>query len=306
MEYQQPVLIYDRIDANKRQTFLLLICFFFVVVIVTTSVAILLDLPLGASPLIVIGTLLFAAFAYFGSDSVALSVSGARGPIAEEDDRELFRTVENLCIGAGLPMPKVYIIEDGSMNAFATGRDPDHASVAITRGLLEKLDRRELEGVLAHELSHIGNRDTLVMTTVVVLIGALALLSDLALRMTWFGAGSRNSYRGKNNKAGALILIAALIAIVVAPIVARLISFAISRQREFLADASGALLTRYPEGLASALEKIRGDTDPLDTATKATEHLYIVNPLTDHASMLNNLFSTHPPLEERIKLLRAM
>ena len=306
MEYQQPVLIYDRIEANKRQTFLLLICFFFVVVIATTSVAILLDLPLGASPAIVVVTLIFAAFAYFGSDSVALAVSGARGPISEEDHRQLYRTVENLCIGAGLPMPKIYIIEDGSMNAFATGRDPNHASVAITRGLLDKLERRELEGVLAHELSHIGNRDTLVMTTVVVLIGSLALISDLALRLTWFGAGSRGSYRDKNSKAGGLILIAALIAVILAPIVARLISFAISRQREYLADASGALLTRYPEGLASALEKIRGDTDPLDAATKATEHLYIVNPLTEHQSMLNNLFSTHPPLDERIKLLRTM
>jgi heat shock protein HtpX len=306
MEYQQPVLIYDRIAANRRKTFILLIGFFIVVAGAATAVGILAGLPPGLSPIVIVFVLLFAAFSYFGSDSVALAVSGAKGPIAEQDHRELYRTVENLCIGAGLPMPKVYIIEDGSMNAFATGRDPDHASVAITRGLLDKLDRRELDGVIAHELSHIGNRDTLIMTTVVVLIGTLALLADLALRLTWYGAGTRNSYRDRNSKGAGIIMVLALVAIIVAPIVARLISFAISRQREYLADASGALLTRYPEGLASALEKISGDKDPLDAATKATEHLYFVNPLTEHASFLNNLFASHPPIEERIRLLRAM
>jgi heat shock protein HtpX len=306
MEYQQPVLIYDRIAANRRKTFILLIGFFIVVAGAATAVGILAGLPPGLSPIVIVFVLLFAAFSYFGSDSVALAVSGAKGPIAEKDHRELYRTVENLCIGAGLPMPKVYIIEDGSMNAFATGRDPDHASVAITRGLLDKLDRRELDGVIAHELSHIGNRDTLIMTTVVVLIGTLALLADLALRLTWYGAGTRNSYRDRNSKGAGIIMVLALVAIIVAPIVARLISFAISRQREYLADASGALLTRYPEGLASALEKISGDKDPLDAATKATEHLYFVNPLTEHASFLNNLFASHPPIEERIRLLRAM
>jgi heat shock protein HtpX len=306
VEYQQPVLIYDRIDANRRKTFLLLIAFFIIVSIATTAISYLMGLPLGWSPVIIVFVLVFAVFSYFGSDKIALSVSGARGPISEDDDRQLYRTVENLCIGAGLPMPKVYIIEDGAMNAFATGRDPQHASVAITRGLLDKLERRELEGVMAHELSHIGNRDTLLMTTVVVLIGTLALLSDLAFRLTLYGAGSRNSYRDKNSRGSGLLIIVAIVAAVLAPIAARLISFAISRQREYLADASGALLTRYPEGLASALEKIRGDPDPLDAATKATEHLYFVNPLTDHASALNNLFSTHPPVEERIKLLRAM
>jgi heat shock protein HtpX len=224
----------------------------------------------------------------------------------EADNRDLYRTVENLCIGAGLPMPKIYIIEDASMNAFATGRDPQHGSVAVTRGLLEKLDRRELEGVLAHELSHIGNRDTLVMTTVVVLVGTLALLADMALRLTHFGAGTRRSYRDKNSKGEGILLIVAVVAIILAPIAARIISFAVSRQREYLADASGALLTRYPEGLARALEKIRGDPDPLDAATKATEHLYFVNPLSDHASAMNNLFATHPPIEDRIRLLRAM
>jgi heat shock protein HtpX len=279
--------------------------FFVVVSVAATAVGIMAGLPPGLAPIVIVFVVLFAAFSYFASDSVALAVSGAH-QVEKEHEPELYRLVENLCIGAGLPLPKVYVIEDGSMNAFATGRDPEHASVAVTRGLMNKLERREMEGVLAHELSHIGNRDTLLMTTVVVLIGVLALLADLGLRLTWFGAGSRNSYKDKNSKAGGVILILSLVAIILAPIAARLIAMAVSRQREYLADASGALLTRYPDGLARALEKIRGDTDPLDAATKATEHLYFVNPLTGHASAINNLFSTHPPIEERIRLLRAM
>ena len=307
MREEQPVLIYDRIAANRRRTFLLMIVFLIVVAGASAAVGIVAGLPPGLSPIVIPFVLIFAAFSYFGSDRVALRVSGARGPINEADEQELYRTVENLCIGAGLPLPKIYVIEDGSMNAFATGRDPDHASVAITRGLLDKLERRELEGVLAHELSHIGNRDTLLMTTTVVLVGILALLADVAFRLTWFGAGRRRSYSGRNGGGGtAILLVVALVAAILAPIAARLISFAISRQREYLADASGALLTRYPEALASALEKISGDTDPLDAATKATEHLYFVSPLSAHKSALNNMFASHPPIEERIKLLRAM
>ena len=304
-EDTKPVLIYDRIASNRRRTFILLFLFFIVTAVAATALGILMGLPPGFSPIIIVFILLFAAFSYFGADSVALSVAGAR-PVTGEQEPELYRVVENLCIGSGLPMPKVYLIDDGAMNAFAIGRDPQHASVAITRGLKEKLDYRELEGVMAHELSHIANRDTLVTGTTVVLVGILALVADLALRMTWYGAGSRGSYRGKNNKGGAILLIVALVAAILAPIVARIISMAVSREREYLADASGALLTRYPEGLARALEKIRGDTDPLDSATKATEHLYFVNPLSDHESALNNMFSTHPPVDERIRLLRAM
>ncbi len=305
-EAQQPVLIYDRIAANKRRTFVLLVGFFITVAAACSAVGYLAGLPVGAAPFIIVFVLLFVAFSYYGGDSVALAAGGAR-QVSQDEEPELHRAIENLCIGAGLPMPKVYVIEDGAMNAFTTGRDPDHGSVAITRGLLQKLDKQELEGVLGHELSHIGNRDTLVMTTVVVLVGIVALLSDLALRLTRFGAGSRISYRGKSGGAIVIILlIAAIVAAILAPIASRMIAMAVSRQREYLADASGALLTRYPEGLARALEKIRGDTDPLDSATKATEHLYFVNPLTDHSSLLNNLFSTHPPIEERIRLLRAM
>jgi heat shock protein HtpX len=302
---QEQVLIYDRIASNRRRTFLLMAVFFVIVAAAATAVGIIAGLPPGLAPIVIVFVLFFVAFSYFGSDSVALSVAGAR-QVGEAEERDLYRLVENLCIGSGLPMPRVYVIEDGSMNAFATGRDPQHASVAVTRGLMNKLDRRELEGVLAHELSHIGNRDTLLMGVVVVLIGVLALLADLGLRLTWFGAGSRNTFKDRNSKGAGIIFVVALLFIIISPIIARLIAFAVSRQREYLADASGALLTRYPEGLASALEKISGDTDPLDQATKATEHMYFVNPLTEHRSALNNLFSTHPPIEERIKLLRAM
>jgi heat shock protein HtpX len=305
-EYREPVLVYDRIASNRRRTLLLFVGFFLVVAIAATAVGVVAGLPPGLAPVIVPFVLLFALFSYYGSDGMALGVANAR-PVTKEAEPQLFRVVENLCIGAGLPMPRVYVIEDGAMNAFATGRDPDHASVAVTRGLLEKLTKPELEGVVAHELSHIGNRDTLLMTVAVVLVGTIALLADLALRLTWYGAGARRSYRGKNaGAATAIILLAALIAAILAPIAARLMALAISRQREYLADASAALLTRYPEGLARALEKISGDTDPLDTATKATEHLYIVNPLYEHQSFLNNLFSTHPPIGERIRLLRSM
>jgi heat shock protein HtpX len=304
-EHQEGVLIYDQIASNRRKTFLLMLAFFVLVSVASIGLGIVMGLPPGISPIIIVFVLLFAAFSYFGSDSVALAVGGAK-QVSQEQEPQLYRVVENLCIGAGLPMPRVYVIEDGAMNAFATGRDPKHASVAITRGLMEKLEYRELEGVMAHELSHVANRDTLLTGTTVVLVGVLALLSDIALRMTIWGAGSRRSYSGKNNKGGAIILIAAIAAAILAPIAAKVISMAVSRQREYLADASGALLTRYPEGLARALEKIGGDTDPLDSATKATEHLYFVNPLSDHKSKLNDLFSTHPPLDERIRLLRAM
>lgn len=306
----EQVLIYDRVDANRRKTFFLMALFFVLVAGAATAVGIVMGLPPGLAPIVILFVVAFVAFSYFGSSSVALSVSGAR-QVGEAEERELYRLVENLCIGSGLPMPKVYVIEDNAMNAFATGRDPKHASIAVTRGLMNRLERRELEGVLAHELSHIGNRDTLVMGTVVVLIGLLALIADLGLRLTLYGAmgSSRGRSSGSSSRGGkgqVIILLISVVFIIIAPIIAKFIGMAVSRQREYLADASGALLTRYPEGLASALEKIRGDTDPLDQASKATEHLYFVNPLSAHKSAFNSMFSTHPPIEERIKLLRAM
>ena len=306
MAEAQRVLIYDRIEANRRSTFLFL--FVFVALLAGASIAmgIILGLPYPWAPLLIIPFLIIALVSYYSSSRVALAISQAR-EVTKDKEPELFRTVENLCIGAGLPMPKVYVIEDGSPNAFATGRDPDHAAVAVTRGLLRKLDKAELEGVISHELSHIGNYDIRVMTIVVVLVGLAALMADFALRLTFYGAGRRSSNRGRSGGAGVAIVYAvALAAVILTPIVAQLIRFAVSRQREFLADASGALLCRNPDALARALEKISADPDPLEVANKATAHLYINNPLREHKSFLNNLFATHPPIEERVQLLRAM
>lgn len=300
------VLIYDQIAANKRRTWLMMLVFVALLGGFATIVGYILGMPLWATPIIFVALLAWALFSYYASASVALSVSGAR-PVSREEEPELYRVVENLCIGTGLPMPKVYVIEDGSPNAFATGRDPEHASVAATRGLLNKLDKSELEGVMAHEMSHVGNYDIRVMTITVVLVGLVALLADLFLRWTWFGAGRRTTNRGRGGGGAYVILLLIAIALaVLAPVIARIIQMAISRQREYLADASGALLTRNPDALADALEKISKDPEPLEVANKATAHLYFNNPLFEHKSFLNNLFSTHPPVEERIRLLRAM
>jgi heat shock protein HtpX len=303
---QQPVLVYDRIDQNRRNTLLLMAVFVALVACCAIAIGIVLGMPYPYAPLLIIPFLIFALFSYYSSSRITLAISRAR-EVRKEDEPELFRTVENLCIGAGLPMPKVYIIEDGSPNAFATGRNPDNAVVCVTRGLLHKLDRLELEGVIAHELSHVGNYDIRLMTIVVVFVGLVALMADLMLRLTLWGAGSRRGNRGRSGGSAALIIYGvALVAIILTPIAAQLLRFSISRQREYLADASAAVLTRYPEGLARALEKIAADPDPLEAANKATAHLYINNPLHEHKSFLNNLFSTHPPIQERVRLLRAM
>jgi heat shock protein HtpX len=214
---------------------------------------------------------------------------------------------ENLAITAGLPMPKLFVINDPAPNAFATGRDEKHAVVAVTTGLLSMMDRTELEGVIAHELSHIKNRDMLVMTITVVLLGFITLLADLFLRMSFYGGSNRNNNNGGGN-IGAILIVAGFVLAILSPIVAQLIQLAISRKREFLADASGALLTRYPEGLASALEKIGGYAAPMRNANHATAHLFIGNPFGAHhaGKFLNKLFMTHPPVEERVSILRQM
>jgi heat shock protein HtpX len=300
----EQVLIYDRIAANKRQTWLLMLVFVFLIggAIIAFSYA--MGVPLYISPFVFAGLAVYAAFSYFASSSVALAVSGAR-EVKKDEEPELYRIVENLSIGSGLPMPKVYVIEDSAPNAFATGRDPKHASVTATRGLLDKLDKNELEAVMAHEMSHVGNYDIRVMTITVVLVGLVALLADILLRWTIWGSGRRSSNRDKGGGAAILIVVALVFAIL-SPIIAKVIQLAVSRRREYLADASGALLCRNPDALARALEKIAADPEPLEAANKATEHLYISNPLREHQSFLNNLFSTHPPVEERIRLLRAM
>ncbi len=241
---------------------------------------------------------------YWYSDTVVIRMTGAQ-PADPERYRELHRIVENLAITAGLPKPKVYVIDDPAPNAFATGRDPAHAAVAFTTGLLSLLDRSELEGVAAHELSHIGNRDILVSTVAVVLAGFVALLADFFMRSLWFGVGGRE----RDSRAGVLILIAAIALSILAPLAATLIQLAVSRKREFLADASGALLTRYPEGLARALEKIAAASRPMRRANHATAHLFIADPFGRQkgiAARLQRLFMTHPPVEERIHILRSM
>jgi len=248
----------------------------------------------------------FTSFSsYWYSDKIVLAMTRAR-PIEKKDNPELYRLVENLCITAGLPLPKIYLLEEAQPNAFATGRDKNHAVIAVTRGLLEKLERSELEGVLAHELSHIGNRDMLLQTIVVVLAGVIINLSNFFLRMSYFGGGRR---RNDNNSGGMSILaLLGIVAIILAPLAATLLKLAISRKREFLADATGALLTRYPEGLARALEKISADPNPLRVASNSTAHLFIASPFRGKQSVswFTKLFMTHPPVEERIKALRAM
>jgi heat shock protein HtpX len=303
-DISEPTLIYDRIGTNKRQTWLMLLVFVVVAGVFATIIALAIGLPIAAAPFVIAALAVYAVFSYYASSSVALAVSAAH-PVTKEDEPELYRVVENLSIGSGLPMPKVYVIEDGAPNAFATGRDPQHATVTATRGLLNKLDKSELEGVIAHEMSHIGNYDIRVMTITVVLVGLIALLADLFMRWTWFGSGSRSNNRDRGGALAILAVVAILMAIL-APIAARLIQLAISRQREYLADASGALLCRNPDALARALEKISADPDPLEEANKATAHLYFSNPLHDHNSFMNDLFDTHPPVTERIRLLRAM
>lgn len=291
--------VYNQIESNKQRTYLIMILFtvFVVVVVWVFSQA----LGWGYESIwIAVGfTLLMNLFSYYFSDNLVLSLSKAK-QIKKEDHPVLFRTVENLCLASGMPLPKIYIIEDSAPNAFATGRDPKRASVAITRGLLDKLNKLELEGVIGHELSHIKNYDTRLMIIVSVLVGLSALLADWFLRASWYQSS------GENRKSSGIYIILALILSILAPLIAQVIRAVISRRREFLADASSALLTRYPDGLAEALLKISQDKEPLEVANRATAHLYIVNPLKDYTNWLNKLFSTHPPIEERVKALRAM
>src|SRR3989339_1898385 len=295
--------LYTQIDSNRRKTWLLFSVFFIAIIVIGYVFSYAMD-----DQAILYFALIFSVVAsfvsYWWSDKMVLAMSGAL-EIDHDSNRELYHTVENLCITAGLPTPKIYIINDTAPTAFATGRDPKHAVVAVTAGLLSKLERSELEGVIAHELSHIGNRDILLATLVTVLVGVVVLLADWFRRWTFWGGGRRrDSERG--GQLQLIIMIVAIIFSILAPIFAYLMQFAISRKREFMADADGALLTRYPEGLARALQKISADTEPLEASNKATAHLYIVNPLKNLKGPMNNLFSTHPPIEERIKRLKEM
>jgi len=241
---------------------------------------------------------------YYYSDKIVLTMSRAR-PVDKEEFPYLYNVIEGLAIAAGVLTPKMYVIEDTAPNAFATGRDPEHSAIAVTTGLLDKLNRVELEGVIAHEMSHIKNYDIRFATLAVVMVGVVALLSDWLLRSFWWGGGRKRRNEG-GGEFNAILMVAGLILAILAPLVAQLMRLALSRQREFLADASGAMLTRYPEGLANALEKLAADREPLEVANKATAHLYIVNPLKNLKGSMNNLFNTHPPMEERVERLREM
>ena len=288
-----------------RKTWLYLTGFFLFVIVVGWLVSYVLDSPV----LLIVAVVLSIAMSvgsYWYSDKLVIAMSSAR-PIEKKDNPELYRLVENLAITAGLPLPRLYIISDPQPNAFAPGRDAKHRVVAVTTGLLSRLERAELEGVLAHELSHVGNKDMLVSTIVVVLVGVVVLIADFFFRMAFWGglSGRRDSGGGQLHL---LMIGVAVVFLILAPLAAQMIKMAVSRKREFLADASGALLTRYPDGLARALEKISSDPSQLRTASDATAHLYIASPFRgkEKTSWIHKLFMTHPPVEERVRALRGM
>mgnify|MGYP001445934744 CR=1 FL=1 len=306
MKFESEKTIYSQIGANRIKTVFLMAVF----TVFITAVVYIFTQALGyqsSSGLFFVGIALVVTgimnfVAYYNSDKMVMKMAGAQ-LVDVKTDPQLYKTVENLSIGSGLPMPKIYIIPDEAPNAFATGRDPNHASIAATTGLIAIMNKTELEGVLAHELSHIGNYDTRLMTVVVILVGIIAMLADFFGHFMFFGGGDDD--RDSKNS---LFIVLGILAAILAPIAAQLIQLAVSRKREFLADATGSLLTRYPDGLADALEKISTYERPVKSATPATAHLYIANPLgTGHfKKSFANLFSTHPPVEERIKILREM
>jgi len=293
--------MYNQIDSNKRRTVYLFFFFSLFIIGVGWGFSYVYDSP--AILFIAVAIAVFQSwFSYYFSDSVSLAVAGAKvAPAAQFP--ELHRVIENLAITSGLPKPKIYVINDPAPNAFATGRNPKHASIAVTTGLLEIMEKRELEGVLAHELSHVGNYDILVMTVTVTLVGVIVLLSDIFMRSLWFRG------RDDNNRGGGYLILIGIALAILAPVFAKLIQLAISRKREYLADASGSLLTRFPEGLAAALEKIEKYEKPMKAANRATAHLYINEPFgvdDRKQSWLTTIVSTHPPIFDRIKKLREM
>ncbi len=293
--------LYTQQSKNVRKTWLLMSGFLIIVIALGFFIS-----RVYGNPNILYIFVLFSIgmniAGYWYSDKIALSIAGAH-PATREQYFDLYTIVENLSITAGLPMPKIYVINDPAPNAFATGRDKNHAVVAATTGLLSVLNKTELEGVMAHELSHIGNRDMLVSTVAVVLVGFIAIVSDMLIRMSFFGGG-----RGNDSKGNGILILVTIVLAILAPIAATLIHLAISRKREYLADASGALLTRYPEGLASALEKIAQHGKPMQKQSTAIAHLYIANPFGSGSvgKKIGGLFATHPPMEERVKILRSM
>lgn len=305
--------MYSQIDHNKSNTRILMYLFIFFVTMVGYAFGYVWsgsdEGAIGLMGIFGIIAIIYALIGYYSGGKIAMSITGAK-EIKRSDNPTLYNTVDNLCITAGIPTPKIYLIEDTALNAFATGRGPENAMVAITSGLLGQLEKAELQGVMAHELSHIQNYDIRLQSVTVALVGLIALMSDIflrSLRHGFMGGGRRRS--GKNGGAAILIMLIIGIALaILSPIIAKIMHLAISRQREYLADASGAMLTRYPEGLARALEKIKADKEPLEAANKATAHMYIENPLRNEKSMkwMNSLFTTHPNVDERIARLRSM
>ena len=292
--------LYDQADKNTRLTWIYILGFLVFVIGIGYVFAGAMN-NYAILVLAVVFSVIMSFASYWWSDKIVLAMSGAK-VVTRDNAREIYNIVENLCITAGLPVPKIYVIQDPSPNAFATGRNAEHAVVCLTTGIIEKLDKPELEGVIAHELSHIGNRDILLSTVIVVLVGFVALLAGFFRRWSFFGGRRSNDNEG--GQLGLVLFIAAIILSILAPIAAMLIQLAISRKREYLADADGALLTRYPEGLAKALEKISADPTPMQHANQATAHLFIDNPFK--GKKISNLFQTHPPIAERVKRLRGM
>ena len=306
MQGGNQVTFRDRIGVNRRNSLFLILAFFVFVLVLGYVIGYAwIGDPVGAlfglALALVVGTIA-GLLSYFAGDKMVLAASRAK-EITHEDAPRLFNVVEEMSIAGGLPMPKVFIIQDSAPNAFATGRDPEHASVAVTSGLLDKLDRDELQGVVAHEMAHVGNYDIRYAMLVGILVGTTVLISDFFLRGLWFGGGRG---RGGGGLPQVIMLIVAILLAILAPLFARLLQLSISRQREYLADASAVRLTRNPKGLADALQKISGDREVLEAANRATAHLYIVNPVKSFEKRAKGLFSTHPPIDERIQILRSM
>jgi heat shock protein HtpX len=301
--------IQSNIQSNITKTYIIMIGFTVFVVLFGYILGQALGYGNGFMYIAVLFSVISAFASYYWGDSLVLAMSGAR-PADRKRDFDFFTVAENLAIAGGIPKPRLYVIDDTAMNAFATGRDPEHAVVCATTGILERLDRRELEGVIAHELSHVKNFDTRLMAVVAVLVGTIAFLADMFMRSLWWGGGRGSASRRSDddNNLGAIFMVVGIVLAIISPILATIIQLAVSRNREFLADASGADLTRYPEGLARALEKLKGDREVLEAATNATAHLYIANPFKgkQFGAWFAGLFDTHPPLDERIKRLRAM
>jgi len=300
--------MFEQVRSNKRKSYLLMAFFILVIGLMGAVFGLLWENIYAGLILSMLISIPYAAFSYYTGDWMILAMTGSRA-VTKREYPYLYHTIEGLAIAAGVPAPKAYVIDDSALNAFATGRDPEHASITVTTGLLKAMNRQELEGVIAHEMSHVRNYDIRFMMLTTVMVGLVTLLSDFILRGVWYGGRGRRSEggRGSGGQLQIILLVFGIFFALIAPIIGQLIRLAISRQREYLADANAAVLTRYPPGLASALKKIAKDPDPLvDNANKATAHLFISTPFREYRGFVESFFSTHPPVEDRIKRLEEM